>query len=109
MLERFEILEESLEYTKNQRENSFNDQNDHIDELSLLAKKDIKRKKATDNDFDDIKNTYNVITHKEKSLNKADEIRCAMKFDHELLPGFISNSLELIHDISKRSDSYGIK
>jgi hypothetical protein len=58
MLERFEILEESIVYSKKQRDASFLDQNYHVDEIIELAKKDIKFKKATENDLDEIKNTY---------------------------------------------------
>ena len=108
MLERFEILEESILYAKQQRDQSFLQQNDHVDELLELAKKDLRRKKATENDLDEVKNTYYCITYKDKVLNKADEIRCAMKYDHERLPNFISNTLELITDILQRSDEYGV-
>jgi hypothetical protein len=41
-------------------------------------------------------------------LSKSDEIRQAKKFDHERLPSYISNSLELVSDILKRSEEYGI-
>ena len=108
MLERFEILEESILYAKQQRDQSFLMQNDHIDELIELSKKDLRRKKASESDLEEVKNTYYCVTYKEKVLNKADEIRCAMKYDHERLPSFISNSLELVTDILQRSDEYGV-
>lgn len=58
MLERYEIFQESVLYVKEQRTESFITQNDHIDELVAFAKKDIKRRKATENDLEEVKNTY---------------------------------------------------
>ena len=108
LLERFEILEESMIYAKDQRVESFLVQNEHIEEIESYAKKDIKRKKATELNLEEVKNTYHWVTYKEKVLNKADEIRHSMTYDHELLPTFISNTIELIIDILSRSAEYDI-
>lgn len=109
LLQRFEIFEESMVYAKEQREDSLEDQKEHLEELSTLARKDIKRKVATDADLEDIKNTYNYTIYREKVLNKADEINHSMLYDHEKLPSFISNTLELTFDILSRSKVYGIQ
>ena len=64
--------------------------------------------KATDADLEEVKNAYHWIIYKEKVLNKADEIRHSMSYDHEFLPSFISSSIELIIDILGRSAEYDI-
>jgi hypothetical protein len=108
MQNRFEIYESSMLFIKDQRDDSLEDQKDHLDELTHLAKKDIKRKLATDDNVEEVKNTYHYTIFREKTLNKADEIKSAMKYDHERLPGYISNSLELTLDVLGRSEEYDI-
>jgi hypothetical protein len=48
------------------------------------------------------------MIYRERVINKADEIRSAMKYDHERLPGFVSNTVELTMDILARSKEYDI-
>lgn len=108
MYHRFEIFEESMLYAKDQREDSLEEQKEHVENLGTYAKKDIKRKVATEHHLEEVKNTYHYVIYREKVLNKADEIKHAMLYDHERLPSFISNSLELTGDILGRSNEYGI-
>lgn len=44
MLERFEIFEESMLYTKDQRVTSFLIQNEHVEEIGIYGKNDIRNK-----------------------------------------------------------------
>lgn len=108
MQSRFEIFEESVLYIKGQREESLEDQKDHIDELAAFAKKDIKRKLATEKNLEDVKNTYHYVIYREKVIEKSDEIKFSINYDHERLPGFVSNSIELTFDVLNRSNEYDI-
>lgn len=108
MSHRFEIFEESMIYAKNQREDSLEEQKEHVDLISNYARKDIKKKVASEDDLEAIKNTYHYAIYKDRVLSKADEIRASMNYDHERLPSFISNTVELIMDILNRSKEYDI-
>ena len=108
MQHRFEIFEESLIYAQNQREDSLEEQKEHLEELALYAKKDIKKKFASEENLEAVKNTYHYTIFREKVMSKSDEIKSAMSYDHERLPSFISNTIELNMDILARSTEYDI-
>ena len=108
MQHRFEIFEESLLYTQSQREASLEEQKDHIEELLAFSKKDIQKKRASEDNFEAVKSTYHYSIYRDKVMSKADEIKASIKYDHERLPSFISNTVELNIDILARSSEYDI-
>jgi hypothetical protein len=69
----------------------------------------IRLNKISEEQLDDIKSTYHCAKLQEKILNKADELRHSIMYDHESLPMFISNSVELKIDILSRSNKFGIQ